>query len=321
MTIDSSTPVVQPQRFGCRKFFGWGSAPAPLVGRQIKLRDGRLLSYAEFGAPGGQPVFFFHGLPGSRLFRHPDDGIADALGVRLITIDRPGFGLSSFQRGRRLLDWPDDVTQLADALGLDRFAVAGVSAGGPYAAACAFKLPQRLTRAALISAAAPPYKPGVKQGMTPTMRLSFATAGCGCLPWWFLLPPMLLVARNGRRHPERLWRRMLEASPEPDRRLLQQPAVKAVFLESFVETYRQGSRGHIADARLVARPWGFEVQNITIPVSVWQGTEDIAVPVAMGYYLAGAIPNCQPHFIAGEAHLLMFRPECWREILASLLAA
>src|SRR5215471_4610530 len=91
----------------------------------ISLRDGRTLGYAEYGDPNGKPVFFFHGLPGSRLQRHPDESIATGLGARLITIDRPGYGLSDFQQARTLLDWPDDVTQLANSLRIDQFAAIG----------------------------------------------------------------------------------------------------------------------------------------------------------------------------------------------------
>src|SRR5512136_1482675 len=109
----------------------------------IALSDGRTLAYAEYGDPTGQPVFFFHGMPGSRLFRPPDQ-ITAKVGVRLITTDRPGYGLSTFQPGRRFLDWPGDIAQLADHLNMEKFAVMGHSAGGPYVAACAYALPQRV---------------------------------------------------------------------------------------------------------------------------------------------------------------------------------
>src|SRR5262245_42519005 len=86
--------------------------------RTLRLRDGRRLGFAEWGAADGWPVFLFHGTPGSRLTRHPDEPLTRALGARLITIDRPGYGLSTAQPGRRLLDWPADVAALAGALGV-----------------------------------------------------------------------------------------------------------------------------------------------------------------------------------------------------------
>ncbi len=120
--------------------------------RKLVLQDGHSLAYCEYGAPGGRPVFYFHGHPGSRRdFPAFDPGdIARELGVRIIATDRPGHGLSDFQPGRRMLDWPDDVCELADALQLDTFAVLGISGGGPYAAACAYKIPQRLTATAIV---------------------------------------------------------------------------------------------------------------------------------------------------------------------------
>ncbi len=290
------------------------------IGHQTRLPDGRWLGYAEFGDPEGQPIFFFHGLPGSRLFRHPDDSIAAELGVRLITIDRPGFGLSSFKKKRKLLDWPDDVEALADALGIDRFAVAGVSAGGPYTAACAFKIPHRLTNVALISSAAPTQVPGITEGMSPRVKSSFRVAGCGCLPWWALWPTMFFIARTGRRTPEKLWQRQVDFAHGSDRELLTRPDVKRIFIESFPETYRQGPRGHIHDALTIARNWQFDVKNISTKVHLWHGTEDTAAPQAMGEYLANTIPHCQATFLSGEGHLLMFRETYWRDILTTLLA-
>jgi len=105
----------------------------------LRLNDGRLLGYAEFGDPGGTPVMFFHGFPGSRLEGALGHEAAERAAVRMICIDRPGMGLSTFQPGRRMLDWPADVAALADALGIGRFAVGGVSGGGPYAAVCALR--------------------------------------------------------------------------------------------------------------------------------------------------------------------------------------
>ncbi len=107
------------------------SAIRTATGKTLTLRDGRTLGYAEYGDPRGTPVFLCHGTPGSRLDRHPDETIATSLGVRLIVPDRPGYGLSSFQTGRSLLDWPADLDQLADSLGIGRFAVVGVSGGDP----------------------------------------------------------------------------------------------------------------------------------------------------------------------------------------------
>jgi pimeloyl-ACP methyl ester carboxylesterase len=136
--------------------------------QQIKLKDGRSLGYAEYGNTNGQPVFCFHGFPGSRLDWPLCDAnnSADELKARIIVADRPGMGLSDFKRGREILDWPDDLIELADALHVDRFAVLGFSGGGPYAAACAFKIPERLTATAIVCGMGPAEAPAAKKGLS-----------------------------------------------------------------------------------------------------------------------------------------------------------
>jgi len=128
--------------------------PQPIVDGEVRLRDGRTLSYAEWGDPSGVPVLLFHGSPASRLFC-PDPAATAAAGVRLVTIDRPGYGRSDHQPGRTILDWPTDVEQLAESLGLSRLPVVAHSSGGPYALACAVRLPDRVTRIALVSCVVP----------------------------------------------------------------------------------------------------------------------------------------------------------------------
>lgn len=293
--------------------------PVSILAKQIRLYDGRRLGYAEFGDPEGKPIFFFHGLPGSRLFRHPDNSIAASLGVRLITVDRPGFGLSDFKSGRQLLDWPDDILELADSLGFSRFAVAGVSAGGPSAAACAYKIPDRLTAAALISSAAPLQAAGVTRNMDSSMRLNFSAARY--LPGWTLQPMASLTAWTGRHRPEIVWQRLVSKAPECDKIFLNQPEIKNIYLASIRETYCQGSRGPIAEAGLVAGDWGFSLENIRTKTYVWHGTQDVYTPLAMGQHLAQAIPTCQATYLANEGHLLMFDPDHWRDILIALVSS
>jgi pimeloyl-ACP methyl ester carboxylesterase len=138
------------------------------IDQQIKLQDGRMLGYAEYGAPRGMPVFYFHEFPGSRLdYLLFDAGdVAMETNARIIAVDRPGMGLSALMRGRQILDWPDDVTELADALQIDRFAVLGISGGGSYAAACAFRITGRLIATGLVCGMGPSDAPGMKDGVS-----------------------------------------------------------------------------------------------------------------------------------------------------------
>ncbi len=123
--------------------------------KRIELTDGRVLGYTEFGVPDGKPVFYFHGANSSRLSGRALEPVAIKLNARIISIDRPGFGISQFKPGRQLLDWPDDVMAAANNLYIGRFAVIGLSAGAAYAAACAFKIPSRLTNAGMVSCEVP----------------------------------------------------------------------------------------------------------------------------------------------------------------------
>jgi pimeloyl-ACP methyl ester carboxylesterase len=180
----------------------------------IRLRDGRILGYAEYGDPSGSPAFIFHGFPGSRLEAALAHEAAIRAHVRVICPDRPGMGLSTFQPGRTMLDWPSDVMGLADALGVDRFAVGGISGGGPYAAACAFRIADRLTGAAIISGIGPPDVPGAAAGMHTLDRGLLMLARRA--PWLVRLP-MLWMAR-ATRSPDRAMERMSRSMSPPDSR-------------------------------------------------------------------------------------------------------
>jgi pimeloyl-ACP methyl ester carboxylesterase len=293
------------------------SASTKAAGRKLKLRDGRTLGYAEYGDPRGKPLILCHGTPGSRLDRHPDESIATSLGARLIVPDRPGYGLSTFQPHRCLLDWPDDVVELADALGIQRFAVLGVSGGGPHAAACAYKLSQRLTRAGLVAAVAPFDIPSATEGMAAINRRSAVVSRR--VPFFVLRTILEWQARTFRHHPEALLDVLASQVGEADRAVLAAPRYRQVLAESIVEAYTQGGRGHAWESRLVARPWGFRALDIEVEVRLWQGEDDRLVPPTMGRYLAAAIPNCVPTFLPGEGHLSVIYAR-WHEILSAMIA-
>jgi len=281
----------------------------------LRLRDGRLLGYAEYGDPEGKPAFFFHGMPGSRLEAQFGDAAAKKLGLRVIAIDRPGYGLSDFKPRRTFADWPDDVVELADALKVDRFAVAGVSGGGPYVAVCALRIPERLTAAGIISGVGPFDVPGATEGMSRRNRLIFGMARR--LPWLVNLP-YWLMAQGARRFPDRFISLMMRSLPEPDKAVLARPEIRALFMEDAAEAFRAGGRGAAWDSVLYARPWGFRLEDITMEVHLWQGEEDVNVPPSMGRYQAEAIPNCRPTFYPGEGHLLIV--DRMEEILAALFS-
>jgi pimeloyl-ACP methyl ester carboxylesterase len=278
--------------------------------QKLKLHDGRVLGYTEYGAPEGEPVFYFHGFPGSRLdYLFFDDGeAAMAANARIIAADRPGYGLSSFQRGRRILDWPEDVIALADALRIERFAVLGISGGGPYAAACAFKIRDRLAATAIVSGMGPPGAPGMKDGASWTLP------GTPALIRRFVL---MLTSMGLQRDPDQFLRRSKETFSEPDRQLLEQPDLAQVFVEGLQEAFRTGIGGANRDAALYARGWGFQLQEIAAEVQLWHGGQDANVPLSVGQFVADAILNCSATFSEQEGHLTLARNRI-REILSTL---
>jgi pimeloyl-ACP methyl ester carboxylesterase len=284
--------------------------------RTLALPDGRLLGYDDLGRPDGVPVLFFHGFGSSRIVRHPDDGIAARLGLRVIAPDRPGIGLSSRQPGRRLLDWPRDVERLVDSLGIERFSIVAWSGGGPYALACAWRLPDRVAQVALISAPAPIA--GVPGSAGYTYRHHRAASRAAAVAPWVIRLAMWRWARSQRSDPERALDEAIAGMVEADRVILGDPRLRAVMIANAAEMYRQGGRGVYDEAIIMVRPWGFPLEPIRAPVRIWHGELDSSVPVGMGRYLAQRLGHCQASFYPGEGHHLVY--DRWQEILGEVAA-
>lgn len=280
----------------------------------IALRDGRRLAYAEFGQRDGRPVFYFHGFPGSRLEAAAAHAAACRAGLRLIGVDRPGYGASDPKPGLALTDWPGDVSQLADALELPSFAVAGYSGGAPYALVCAARLTDRVKAVAVLCGLGPPQVQRDVPGMMWHNRLGLTIARDAS----FLVRPLLtlsgpLLSRiapvaiaNLRRH-----------APACDRLALDDEAFRDNLERSFREAFIRGPAGAIADGSIYGREWGFDLQEIVAPVHLWHGEEDRVLPVAMGRRLAALLPNCHAEFLPGEGHF-SFGFRCLDKAFAAL---
>ncbi len=270
-----------------------------VVNQQIKLKDGRMLGYDEYGVPDGKPIFFFHGHPGSRLDlpSYIDIDCLAQLNTRIIAVDRPGHGLSDFKSGRTILDWPDDVVELADALELGRFPVIGLSGGGPYAAACAFKIPERLTATGIVCGMGPVEAPGCKDG------ISWKFSGNTSVTRWLKL---MLISIGLRKKPDQFISGMKEAMKGPDKALiLERPDLVKRTADAFGEAFSSGVAGVYLEAGLLKRSWGFDLQDISAEVHLWHGEQDDNVLVSVGRYVADAIPNCRANFIDNEGHLTL----------------
>lgn len=280
---------------------------------QYKLADGRALAYEEYGDLQGRPVLFFHGTPGSRMFRPPED-VTRQMGVRLICVDRPGYGGSTFQPNRQILDWPKDVSALADALGIQTFAVAGHSGGGPYALACGHCLPERISAAAVLSGAGPVDAPGAAEGLTPLHWLAFKIGAH--VPWSLIRAMAWLFFRKAAADPARAIDIDARDRSAADEEVLKIAGVRENCIESDIEAYRQGLTGFSWEVHLLTRPWGFALKEIKVPVYLWHGTADDFTTTGMARYMAERIPNCKANIYEGEGHMLLI-PH-WEEVLGAL---
>jgi pimeloyl-ACP methyl ester carboxylesterase len=272
------------------------------INQQLLLPGGRLLGYDEYGAPDGDPIFYFHGSPSTRLEWRLFGGeaLANKLNVRVIVPDRPGLGRSEFQPGRQIGDWPDDVLALADQLELARFAILGYSGGGPYAAACALKIPERLTRVGIVSGTAPFDEPGLTAGINPT-NLRFMQLA-RTKPWLSRLT-LRLMGLMARFTPRQFIEGAIATLPIPDEAVLARPDFRQGFMAMIREALLAGPRGAQWDTALMVSPWDFRPQDIQLAVYLWHGEKDGNAPLAMGRFMADAIPNSQVHFYPDEGHL------------------
>lgn len=267
---------------------------------RVRLADGRTIACLGLGDATGPPVLYFHGYPGSRLEARVAAAATARLRLRLLAVDRPGFGESTFQHGRRIGDWPADIAAVADSLGLGRFSIIGVSGGAPYALACAASLSERLDRVALLCPLGPLGVVGGTRGMILQDRLLLALASH--------TPPIAravvyLIANRMRRGPDRSLDFMMTGLQAPDRDLFADPGYRSLMTQSMVQAVRQGGRGAAWELMLIARPWDFRLEDVHMRVSLWQGLEDQILPPRMARGLAAALPACDTRYIPGEGHL------------------
>jgi pimeloyl-ACP methyl ester carboxylesterase len=229
-------------------------------------------------------------------------------------VDRPGYGESTFQPGRRILDLSGDISQLADHLGIDSFAVAGHSGGGPYALVCAHQLPGRVCKAAVLSGAGQVDAQGATLGMTPLNWFGFKFGQY--IPWPLGRLIAWIVFHERCADPAKALDHETGHRPPADDKLMAKLEIRQICLESELEAFRPGMLGFAWDIRLITRPWGFRLEDILVPVYLWHGTSDNLTSIPMARNIASRIPNCKITICENEAHLLLF-PH-WEEILTQL---
>jgi pimeloyl-ACP methyl ester carboxylesterase len=261
-------------------------------------------------------MYFHGGGAGSRLYARSLDPIATELKYRLIAPDRPGIGLSDYQPGRTILDWPADVCELADALEIQQFAVFSESGGSPYVAACAYKIHERLTAAAIVAGTCPLDIPGVTQAMSKQQRSM--TALVQKAPFWILRAMFGLQFSMARKRPEKFLAQMMKGLPKVDRNALEEDAdFRDTMLKGLLEAFRRGSRGPARDVKLVMQGWGFRLEEIPMEIQIWHGEADQNAPIAMARHLERLIPKSRATYYPEEGHISLLHNRA-REILTAL---
>jgi len=273
----------------------------------LVLPEGRQGAYCDGGDPAGYPVIALHGTPGCRFSRWPDESVYARAGVRYITPDRAGYGQASRNAGRTVASEAADVLAVADALGLERFAVTGGSGGGPPALACGALLPGRVQRVACQSGLAP-YGPG---GLPHDQWIAGQTAeNIEEIHWALTSQETLIRGLTGR---QRDLEHRAAADPaalfgddiaDADRKFLQRPEVAEGFKRSIAEQAAHGVYGWVDDTLAQTRPWGFDPREVTVPVLLTYGLADTFVPAQHGRWLASHLATAQVEVSPEGGHML-----------------
>lgn len=281
-----------------------------------RLDGDRTIGYAQYGDPEGFPLIFHHGWPGSHhqgsLLHEP----AARMGVRVIAVDRPGIGNTRLEGIDRVLDFALAVHDLADALGIDRFHVLGVSGGGPYTLACAAIAKDRM-RGVGVCCGAPPlelltgernihfmYRLMMRIHLqaprltNPAMELIRLTINA--LPSPIALLPLRMVI------------------PKPDREALKVRQNRQILLQCMKEAFQRGTGPVIEDALRIQNPWGFALESIEGPVIFWHGGMDWNIPLETARLMIHRIPLTITHVYASDGHysLPMKRAQAFLEHLS-----
>lgn len=258
------------------------------------------MGFAEFGDPHGLAIFYCHGFPASRLEGKLFDIAARQNNIRLIVMDRPGYGLSGPKRLAKIAHWTHDLIELANHLEIDRFGVLGVSGGGPYALACAYQFPSRLSAIGVVCGLGPVYSNWALKRMKWPARIGFFLAKSAPV----LLPVLYgnMTAKLMHWRPQMCQSLLTIAAPQSDRTVLRKPEVAENISGSIKAALHQGAKGALADFYRYVNDWGFKPENIEIPINLWHGTVDTVVPACHTEYFANIIPKTRCEYLPGEGH-------------------
>lgn len=265
----------------------------------ITLSSGRKLGYAEYGDPKGVPLFYYHGWPSSRCQGELLDGIGKDLGLRIISPDRPGLGLSDFQPGRQLLDWPPVLEELAAHVGAEKFHVMGVSGGGPYVLATAHTMSDRVLSATVICGAPPLRIVGTRELMW-TYKLALWSQRHTPL---LLAPGLALSARVLSLPSHSLPLRAFISTLGPrDQEALRSAENSRIVMSSGSVGLRSGHRAMTVDGNIYTSDWGIDLEKVVYPIRYWHGSLDLNIPHSLVERFTCRMPNAKLTILDGEGH-------------------
>jgi pimeloyl-ACP methyl ester carboxylesterase len=281
--------------------------------RDVLLRDGRTLHVYDDGAPDGFPFVVHHGTPGSGLPYAPYTALASAKGVRLLSYDRAGYGGSTPEPGRSVVDVAADIEDVLDALGIDRFASVGGSGGGPHSLALGVRLAGRCVATCAIACPAPWAAEGLDwlAGQGEMNQAEWAVALQGAEPLGRYLEQEA-TAMSGATSEQLLDVLATLLSP-PDRAALTGELAEHLLV-STRRALEPGVAGWRDDDLAFVRPWGFEPAEVAVPVLLWQGEQDLMVPPDHARWLAPRLPDVEAHVDPAEGHLSI-----WERRLGEIL--
>jgi len=271
----------------------------------IELSDGRTLSYSAIGPHDGVPILYFHGAIGSPP--QSDPALVDAIArwrIRYLMPDRPGSGGSDSQQERRVVDFARDTEELANALGLGRFSVLGVSAGAPYALACAAAMPGRVASTAAVSAIPPWFSPRRSHRTAPHYRLALMALLSAPRAIRAIADPLLSLAQD---RPDLFRRLFAVAALGGDRDLLRTSEARELAARRFLGATARGSWPMIDDFLVCRRSWGFDLEQIRSEVHLWHGLRDPVIPIAYADETRRRLRHVWPRFIKAGHFLLRSR--------------
>jgi pimeloyl-ACP methyl ester carboxylesterase len=282
------------------------------VERDVRTPDGRIVRTASYGPVDGFPVLWHHGNPGSRI-APLGDAVLDAADIRLIAYDRPGAGGSTPRPGRQVADVRDDVPAIADAWEVQRFGTAGISGGGAFTLATAALFPERVIAAAVLSGAAPIDAEGLDftAGMGETNTRAAEEEQTADREAELLEGEPMRQAILA--DPQHALLGFAEEFPPADREALELAEIRVPIAEGMAECLRTSAEGWLDDSAAFARPWGFTVDSIAVPVGIWQGRDDTATPITHARWLSARIPTAELHELDGGHYAPYLRfPEILR---------